>query len=52
MDLKDAMEKPTADAPFGEVKTDLPVLTRDIHVKAKKAKPGDWSESVLKLTIR
>lgn len=52
VDLKDAMAKPSADAPFGEVKQDLPVLTRDIHVKAKKAKPGEWSESVLKLTIR
>jgi hypothetical protein len=52
VDLKDAMQKPTTDAPFGEVKQDLPVLTRDIHVKAKKAKPGEWSESVLKLTIR
>jgi hypothetical protein len=52
VDLKDAMTKPSADEPFGEVKQDLPVLTRDIHVKAKKAKPGEWSESVLKLTIR
>jgi TolB-like protein len=52
VDLSEAMQKPTADAPFGDVKEDLPVLTRDIHVKAKKAKPGEWSESVLKLTIR
>ncbi len=52
VDLKDAMEPVTAENPFGEVKQDLKVLTRAIHVKAKKAKPGEWSESVLKLTIR
>jgi hypothetical protein len=52
VDLDEAMQKPSADNPFGDVKEGLPVLTRDIHVKAKKAKPGEWSESVLKLTIR
>jgi hypothetical protein len=52
VDLKDVMNAPSADAPFSAVKEDVAVLTRDIHVKAKKAKPGDWSESVIKLSIR
>jgi hypothetical protein len=52
VDLHDAMETPTAEAPFGGVKEELGMLTRDIHVKARKAKPGEWSESVLKLDIR
>lgn len=52
VDLADAMAAVNPETPFGEVKQDLRVLTRDIHVKAKKAKPGEWSESVLKLTIR
>jgi len=52
VDLGDAMATVSSSAPFGEVKQDLRVLTRDIHVKAKKAKPGEWSESVLKLSIR
>lgn len=52
VDLKDAMEPVSEENPFGAVKKDLGMLTRDIHVKAKKAKPGEWSEKVLKLTIR
>jgi hypothetical protein len=52
VDLNEVMAKPSADSPFGDVKKDLSILTRDIHVKAKKAKPGEWSESVLKLSIR
>jgi len=52
VDLDDVMSKPSAESPFGDVTADLSVLTRDIRVKAKKAKPGEWSESVLKLSIR
>ena len=52
VDLDAAMEPFSSAKPFGEVTQDLEVLTRSIHVKAKKAKPGEWSESVLKLTIR
>lgn len=52
VDLAEAMAPFDSANPFGEVKQDLQVLTRAIHVKAKKAKPGEWSESVLKLTIR
>jgi uncharacterized protein DUF4384 len=51
VDLKEAMEAYNADNPFGKVK-DPPVLTRDIHVRAKKAKKGDWSEAVLKVAIQ
>jgi hypothetical protein len=50
IDLADL--KPTAEAPFTELKKELSVVTRDIHVKAKKAKPGEWSESVVQLNIR
>ena len=39
------MRKPSAESPFGDVTKDLSILTRDIHVKAKKAKPGEWSEA-------
>lgn len=52
VDLDDVMSRPSAESPFGDVTQDLSVLTRDIRVKAKKAKPGEWSESVLKLSIR
>jgi hypothetical protein len=52
VDLADIMGKTTAESPFGEVKDGAPALTRDIHVKAKKAKPGEWSEAVLQLKIR
>lgn len=52
VDLDDVMSKPSAESPFGGVTEDFSVLTRAIRVKAKKAKPGDWSESVLKLSIR
>ncbi|MBI4677483.1 MAG: DUF4384 domain-containing protein [Elusimicrobia bacterium] len=52
VDLKDAMDQPSADAPFSAVKKDLAVLTRDIKVVAKKAVKGRWSDAVLKLTIR
>ncbi|OGS37641.1 MAG: hypothetical protein A2506_08115 [Elusimicrobia bacterium RIFOXYD12_FULL_66_9] len=52
VDLADAMSPLSSENPFGEVKKDLQVLTRDIRVKAKKARPGEWSESVLKLSIR
>lgn len=52
VDLSDAMAPISAESPFGEVKQDMQALTRAIRVKAKKAKPGQWSESVLKLTIR
>lgn len=52
VDLADVMRKPTAASPFGDVTQDLSVVTRAIRVKAKTAKPGEWSESVLKLSIR
>jgi hypothetical protein len=51
VDLADAMGQVSAQTPFAEVKKDLPVLTRDIHVKAKQAKPGEWSEASLSLGI-
>ncbi|MCX5794297.1 MAG: DUF4384 domain-containing protein [Elusimicrobia bacterium] len=52
VDLADAVGKTTAESPFAELKDEAPALTRDIHVKAKKAKPGEWSEAVLQLKIR
>jgi|GEM_PF-6254421 len=52
VDLADAVGKTTPQSPFAEVKDNAPALTRDIHVKAKKAKPGEWSEAVLQLKIR
>jgi len=52
VDLSDALGQVSAESPFAELKKDLPGLTRDIHIKAKKAKPGEWSEAVLRLRIR
>jgi hypothetical protein len=52
VDLADVVGKTTAQSPFAELKSEAPALTRDIHVKAKKAKPGEWSEAVLQLKIR
>lgn len=50
VDLTEAMQAFNSENPFGGVK-DPPVLTRNIHVTAKKAKPGDWAEAVLRVTI-
>jgi hypothetical protein len=52
VDLADVMSRPTSGEPFALVKEDLAVATRAIRVKAKKAKPGEWAESVFKLTIK
>ncbi len=52
VDLADIVGKTTAQSPFAEVKGNVPALTRDIQAKAKKAKPGEWSETVLQLKIR
>ncbi|MFH2202789.1 MAG: DUF4384 domain-containing protein [Elusimicrobiota bacterium] len=51
VDLKDAMKSFSEDAPFAGV-DDPGILTRDISVKKKKAKPGEWTEAVLKIRIR
>ena len=52
VDLAEVLGQVSAQSPFAELGKDLPGLTRDIHVKAKKAKPGQWSEAVLRLDIR
>ena len=51
VDLSGLVKQTSAQSPFAEVKADVPGLTRDIHVQAKKAKPGQWSEAVLQLSI-
>ncbi len=50
--LEDAMGSFDASKPFGGLKKDPAILTRDIHVKAKKAKKGTWAEAVVRLKIR
>lgn len=52
VDLKDVMGRTSEEVPFSEVKQEVAILTRDIRVKAKKAKPGQWSETVLRLSVR
>lgn len=52
VDLKDVMGRTSEEVPFSEVKQEVAILTRDIRVKAKTAKPGQWSESVLRIAVR
>ncbi len=52
VDLSDILNQVGPRNPFAEVTKDLPGFTRDIHVHAKKAKPGEWSEALLQLKIR
>jgi len=52
VNLKDVMESFRIDAPFAKVKMDPSLLARDIHISAKKAQKGKWSEALLRLKIR
>jgi len=52
VDLADAVSRTSAQKPFAEPSQDPAILTRDIHVQGKKAKPGEWSEASLALKIR
>jgi hypothetical protein len=48
-DLGSLNQGTTAQAPFATVSRNLSKLSRDVHVRARKAKVGQWSESVTRV---